>query len=510
MLIYNSRKEFVGIDESDLSALGFTNLSELRAQSADFADMFVRTPGFIHNFQYVHWIDYITYGGSSDTPKAVIHTKEKDYWCNLSVSSAYLTDDASSKAYLVNIQNLRELSKKELASITSDIAAKPKPESVKAKPAPFVDPSIHDNIRKSIEKQNSLFNEGAAQEETYTQVQKSAPVEKKVVEAPKIQPKVEPKTTPQRETAPEAPLDIADTFEESHVDTVPDEVVETSSQKALEAQTPGYNSTYVFDPQVASDELGLPVDLIEEFIEDFIAQAKEFKDGLYAALNDEDINNVRILSHKLKGVAANLRVEDAFEVLTIINTSDDLKVIRENMGYLYIIISKLNGEDINELDHLSVQEESDEDDFVLDFKEIDVQPATTVETPQEVAFKDENDEDDLLLSIQDEDEPKNNNSLEYDKESVAMMMGVDITTFNELFSDYVNDSKELCKLIDGAIDADNASLWQNETKKLKGMSENMRIELFTNELETLLETTDRYKAAEAMTKIISTISNLEA
>ena len=75
MLIYNSRKEFQGIDEKDLSALGCKTLSELRAESADFADLFVRTPGFIHNFKYVHWIDYITYGGSSTTPKAIIHIK---------------------------------------------------------------------------------------------------------------------------------------------------------------------------------------------------------------------------------------------------------------------------------------------------------------------------------------------------------------------------------------------------------------------------------------------------
>ena len=59
MLIYNYKKEFLGIDENDLTALGLSNLADLRAEAADFADLFVKTPGFIHNFKHVHWIDYI-------------------------------------------------------------------------------------------------------------------------------------------------------------------------------------------------------------------------------------------------------------------------------------------------------------------------------------------------------------------------------------------------------------------------------------------------------------------
>jgi len=49
-------------------------------------------------------------------------------------------------------------------------------------------------------------------------------------------------------------------------------------KKALEEQP---KNTYVFDPHIASKELGLPLDLIEEFIQDFIDQANDFKNGLY-------------------------------------------------------------------------------------------------------------------------------------------------------------------------------------------------------------------------------------
>lgn len=78
MLIYNYKKEFLGIDESDLELLGLSNLADLRAEAADFADLFVKTPGFIHNFKHVHWIDYITCNDSGVESKAIIHIKNKN------------------------------------------------------------------------------------------------------------------------------------------------------------------------------------------------------------------------------------------------------------------------------------------------------------------------------------------------------------------------------------------------------------------------------------------------
>jgi len=59
MLIYNFQKEFLGIDAKDLQELGYHDLSSLRSEVTDFADLFVKTPGYIHNFQHVHWIDFI-------------------------------------------------------------------------------------------------------------------------------------------------------------------------------------------------------------------------------------------------------------------------------------------------------------------------------------------------------------------------------------------------------------------------------------------------------------------
>jgi len=135
-------------------------------------------------------------------------------------------------------------------------------------------------------------------------------------------------------------------------------------EEPLESVTPSskvhkkekFNNGYIYNPEVASKELGLPLDLIEEFIQDFIAQAGDFKPELYASLNDGDIDNVKTLSHKLKGVAANLRIEDAFEVLALINATPDIAVIQTNLDLFYKIIAKLAGEEIDEV--VTVEEET--------------------------------------------------------------------------------------------------------------------------------------------------------
>jgi HPt (histidine-containing phosphotransfer) domain-containing protein len=272
---------------------------------------------------------------------------------------------------------------------------------------------------------------------------------------------------------------------------------EKPSNKTTTDENLNYDPNYVFDPQVASDELGLPIDLIEEFIEDFIAQAQEFKDELYKYLAEEDINNVRILSHKLKGVAANLRVEDAFEVLATINTATDLKVIKENLNIFYKIIAKLSGEEID-MEHIEVAQEEDDDLLVLEFKDDN----DIITPPKEKVTVDNELNLEIVPSLTDL-------PISYNKEDVAKEMGIDTDTFNQLFEDYLTDAMQICNSIKEAISKNDSKRWNQETIQLKGMSENMRVELFINELEVLLKTSRQDEASGAIEHIISIISTMK-
>jgi len=545
MLIYNFQKEFLGIDEKDLKALGFNDLTGLRAEVTDFSDLFVKTPGYIHNFKHVHWIDFITCAESNEESKVIINVNNKNYKSTITITTAYLIDNPSSKAYLVNLNNLRELSHKESEHISGDIVDRVSPIATQQPKQIFNTPEY-----------DGEFNE-PQEIETPTTVKKDpyeTPIEVDMSETLSIDEydmKEETSLTQDHSfddmlDVSDLSVDIDDAFEESPV-------VEEVTHTHIETVHEKFDNGYTYDPSVASEELGLPLDLIEEFIQDFIEQAKEFKDELYRSLDEADLDNLKILSHKLKGVAANLRIEDALESLTIVNTSNDTDEIQANLNTLYKIIAKLSGEEItiekeildtptsqniemieeiaeeevNTDDELSLAfkdetpiaiEEEDEDDLYadpldsevpdrieiaeladdtfqiepdlldidlnmddesLEMLEIDDIAIEEIETPQEIET-----EDDATAITEEENEITDLDTqetvVEYSKESVASEIGIDIKSFNELFTDYITEAHASSSVIKGAIESFDLPTCKKEALRLKGMSENMRINNFTS------------------------------
>jgi len=78
-----------------------------------------------------------------------------------------------------------------------------------------------------------------------------------------------------------------------------------------------------YNPQVAADELNLPVVLIEEFVDDFIEQARQDKDHLLTSYYQKDMENIHELGHKLKGAASNLRINELSDILEEIQFCSD-------------------------------------------------------------------------------------------------------------------------------------------------------------------------------------------
>lgn len=78
-----------------------------------------------------------------------------------------------------------------------------------------------------------------------------------------------------------------------------------------------------YSPQTAADELNLPVVLIEEFVDDFIEQARQDKDHLLTSYYQEDMDNIHELGHKLKGAASNLRINELSDILEEIQFCSD-------------------------------------------------------------------------------------------------------------------------------------------------------------------------------------------
>ena len=78
-----------------------------------------------------------------------------------------------------------------------------------------------------------------------------------------------------------------------------------------------------FQIQQAASDLGLPISLIKEFVDDFIVQAKEEKETFLNACRKGDMDTIHKTGHKLKGAASNLRINPLADTLEEIQFCED-------------------------------------------------------------------------------------------------------------------------------------------------------------------------------------------
>jgi len=526
MLIYNYQKEFLGIEEKDLKTLGFATLADLKAEVNDFADLFVKTPGYVHNFKHVHWIDFIAYADEGEEAKVLINVNAKTFTAKLGLTQAYLADNPSAPAYMIHLHGLRSLSNDETQKLSSGILERELPEVTLQKPTTIIpsSPTV-ETVSTPAPSKTELNIEQTA---TVTPTNYENLLHDEPLETPPTQIQEDPGAL-SIDIDESLFQDDDDMFDETPVEQ---EVISPEVEKkpaapqtsaATEAAQKLADSGFIYDPSIASRELGLPLDLIEEFIQDFILQAKEFQPKIYASLEEGDIENVKILAHKLKGVAANLRVEDAHEVLSSVSATSDAGVIRENIDAFYIIMQRLSGEEAPTAE--TVVEEStieipqqeniehhDDDKIEISFDDDDddVVEVADDEVPLQIDIPELADDDfyqqDLLLK-EDEAEieapQKEFESLEikdieeempkvtYSKKEVAAQIGLSLEDFNELFADFEKESLDILAKMKEATQSQDLESVKNEALKLKGMSDNMRLTSFTEELTKIVHTTDQ-------------------
>lgn len=340
----------MGIDDEGLRLLNYSSMSDLLNVCSDVADLFANEPGYIHNFKNFGWIDFLLHA-DSDASSAIVHANGRVFSCKLSVSSFYLSENPLQNGYSIDMSHIQTLSGEEIKphTISPKIPLKeyvappiqpkqpespsPLPDYTHITPTQLKEPTVLDIPNLEI----SAFDEVEEQPVTETPFM-TMPKEEFVddlVNSPfKTYIEAETPIAPITKKLPDKPMLGSDRYNKQE-------------KECLNRHT--IDKNYKYDPQVAANELGLPVDLIEEFIGDFIQQSLEFKDALFESSVKNDFNNLHILSHKLKGVAANLRIEDAFETLSVINTSTDTMEIDANLKFYFDIIRKLSGESIEEI-----------------------------------------------------------------------------------------------------------------------------------------------------------------
>ena len=318
MLIYNHNKELTGIDDETLHHLGYKTLGEFFQSYRDVSELFVKKPGYIHNFQNFPWIDFVLHSDAEDI-KAIIQSDKKHFSCNISISPVFLKDAPDREGYIVHFKHIKSLSGEPTEAFERESFST-------AEPAALADYDYDLPIESEVSNEQPVLLE-----------------EPDMFDIPEMPPVSLPDINPDGSLAGH---DVFEPFQEPEKTEKPmlGDYINKEEQAFLDnLQT---DAAYAYDPHVAADELGLPVELIEEFIGDFIQQAHEFRNELFDAALKEDFDEVHVLSHKLKGVAANLRIEDAFEVLSIVNGSRDQVEIEANLKQFYRIVAKMEGKEV--------------------------------------------------------------------------------------------------------------------------------------------------------------------
>jgi len=118
------------------------------------------------------------------------------------------------------------------------------------------------------------------------------------------------------------------------------ETIPSPEPRELELDTEKeYTKKLEFDPVEAASALGLPESLILDFTKDFVEQAEEEKENFRHAYANNELDEIHKTAHKLKGVAANLRIESMQRLMESVQYAKTLDETKEPLQEFYAMLS---------------------------------------------------------------------------------------------------------------------------------------------------------------------------
>ena len=133
----------------------------------------------------------------------------------------------------------------------------------------------------------------------------------------------------EKEIEPEV-MELLDTQEEAKIDL--SDVEEKEIEPEVTVSEKGFGTIslegikpihFDFQLEEAANDLSLPVELIEEFVHDFIEQCHIETEKMLKAYEEGDLDAIQKLGHLLKGAASNLRINPLADTLYKIQFCED-------------------------------------------------------------------------------------------------------------------------------------------------------------------------------------------
>ena len=134
-----------------------------------------------------------------------------------------------------------------------------------------------------------------------------------------------------------------------------EEVKEEVTEETKPSHTEGFGSLsleevqpihFNFKLEEAAEDLSLPVELIEEFVQDFIEQAHSETKKMLEAYEAGDLETIQKIGHLLKGASSNLRINTLSETLYNIQFCEDPNnleaLIKDYWGHFLAFEKQIN------------------------------------------------------------------------------------------------------------------------------------------------------------------------
>ncbi|WP_187647985.1 Hpt domain-containing protein [Nitrosophilus labii] len=497
MILYGSNKQMLAISQELLDFLGFESIDELKEKIDDIANLFVNKPGYIYNFKNFSWIDYIVFN-QVKKPRAILNLDDNEIEVELQVS-ILASIDKDSSYYLVSISPLSSLSSDTVSDRYLEIENMPKVMENKDENPTITEENFLEDLidqkpshihitdkseqsedmdtTKIFDKEN-LYNDNSSDEQALN------------INFDDIIHKEEPLSELEKTKSSEQSTYDNDEYFNLYFDKE-NEVENIITDSKIEKS----DSDKIYDLHKVSNELGLDESLIKELLDEFISQAYEQKPKIEKAFEDKDSETIHSLVHKIKGAAANLRIEKANEILASTTGENDLEKLKEILKNFYDFI-EIFKEHIYQDGSGSAPE-----------KEEDTLPESHIET-EERQTKDFNeqkiDSDNDLPSIKEnpkEETAKDILFTPYEPKTASKELGIPENVIIEFVKEYIKQNKEHIKKLFKLLENRDIKGIKNICHKLKGSAANLRINNIVELLDKILYTTD-YEDFEKTKKYI--------
>ncbi len=520
MLIYRNDGKLFGISKKALKLAGYHDIEHFNTEHNDYSELFVKRPGYIYNFENFSWLSFLRNAGK-EQKRVIISTKDNaSYECELSMEIVYpvefdentpeffyqiefvnlrLSDGTASSAFedfeesmpaeeafeekileetfakshtgfaaleetkpqsgaepLLKSEEKREEERKEfdfsLALDSTESAERPfEQESQKParneEPLEMVDFEFGESEQKKEEPEKPLFDT----------VSENGATEEEPLPSPEIGLKIEHEANSSEDVEPL----FFETEEEKEAHT---EAAAGGSAPVTEAKEP---SIEMPDIRKVSATLGLPETMVKAFIKEFVTTYMDDLPEVKAAMTSDNIHIVKKEAFKLKGIAANLRMEPLTEKLEALikrgNKSDIEEIWTEIDAYMYALASLYAPNTAQEIEP-QLEEEA------------------RIETaPEEPAAPDSIEKDKSVsasgpsskLKLEEKDTGA---SIIFDPNEAAEALGLPESLILEFVNDFIEQAREEMKSFEKAYEKGDISTINEVAHKLKGVAANLRIE----------------------------------